>query len=92
MNAFAASPLVLDNEPLGEFRTGPERRADERYVSFVPELNQCLIVPVKIFDTPISRPGKATLLPPPIRLALTAYADPEIPPGKVLFKWPPDGE
>jgi hypothetical protein len=75
MNAFANTTLILDNPPHdAALLQGPQRVAEERYISWVPEWNQFLIVPVIVKTEPVSRPGRATL-EAPLRIAATAMLD-----------------
>jgi len=90
MAAFEGATLILDNPPLGDFRweEAPERQGDERYLGFDPEWNKWVIVPVKILTEPFTRPPGATL-PPPVRIALTAWTSPTIPDGNTVLSWQP---
>lgn len=90
MTAFQSATVVLDNESEESFSDGQVRVAQERYITYVDGWKEYLIVPVIVKeDAPLSRPGTPTL-PPPIRIAWSAYTAPKIPDGKVLWKWPPD--
>ena len=90
MNAFSNSTIVLDNPPAeGSREFGPDRQGQERYISWIPDWSQFLIVPVVLSLKPVSRIGAPTV-EAPVRVALSAYPSPEIPPGNIIWQMSTD--
>jgi hypothetical protein len=83
MSHWENSPLVLDNLPLVGSKVGPPRLGDERYVCWVPGWDQYLIVPVVTLSEQKNVDGYT--LSPGTRIGWTAYTDPQIPEGNVIW-------